>query len=395
MPALTLETAVGDVVTKRFFVVDTEDTLSFCQGIFREHHPRALVVMDKRKKYAGMLSERNIVRSALDPSKTKVKSVYWKAPHVSPAQTIGEAARLMVENDLEYLPAFEGGKVVGLVTADVILKVLSGAPYGATKVEEVMTKEPVTVEADDSIGKAVSRMRDQGISRLPVLDDGRVVGLVTLHDVIEEVYEPRARMSGKMEGGGEMVKPMKDPVSSIMSGPAVVARPEDTTSAAVDTMLDRDISCLVVTTPEGRLLGIVTKTDMLRPLAQVAAQRPFMKLEISVKDRDGLDELDRVRLASMLEAFARKHEKALKDSVLSLYVKSHGGRKGGSKLVHCRIMASGPAGHFSGVGEGWGTSRAIREALDNLERRVIRTKETAISGKYSERVLYETLALLG
>lgn len=60
-----LETAVGDAVTKRFFVADTEDAVSFCQGILREHHPRALVVMDKRKKYVGMHSERNMVRGSL------------------------------------------------------------------------------------------------------------------------------------------------------------------------------------------------------------------------------------------------------------------------------------------------------------------------------------------
>ncbi len=392
---MMLETAVGDVVTKRFFVVDTEDTISFCQGIFREHHPRALVVMDKRKKYVGMLSERNIVRGSLDPSKTKVKSVYWKAPHVSPAQTVGEAARLLVENDLEYLPAFEGGKVVGLVTDDAILRMVSGTSYGATKVEEVMTREPVTVDEGDSIGKAVSRMRDQGISRLPVLGEGRVVGLVTLHDVLDEVYEPRARMSGKREGGGEMVKPMKDPVSSLMSTPVVLARPGDPIASAVDAMLSRGISCLVVADPENRLLGIVTKTDLLRPLARVAVERPFVKLEISVKDRDGLDELDRERLTSMLETFARKHEKVLRDSLVSLFVKSHGGQKKGSRLVHCRIMASGPSGQFSAVGEGWGTSSAIREALDNLERRIIRTKEMASSSRYSERLLDETLGLLG
>jgi CBS domain-containing protein len=395
---MMLESVVGDVTTKKFFVVDTEDTLSFCQGIFREHHPRALVVLDKRKKYVGMLSERNMVRGSLDPSKTKVKAVYWKAPHVSPMERLGEAARLMVENDLEYLPAFEGGKVLGLVTDDAILKVLSRTAYGTKKVEEVMTKEPVTVDESDSIGKAVSRMRDQGISRLPVVSDGRVVGLVTLHDVVDEVYEPRARMSGKMEGGGEMVKPMKDPVSSMMSRPVVAASPRDTVAAAIDTMLARGISCLVVTGPGNRLLGMVTKTDLLRPLARVAVERPFVKLEISVKDRDGLDELDRERLASMLEAFARKHGKTLKDSVVSLYVKSHGGGRGGrggAKLVHCRVMVSGPAGQFSAVGEGWGASRAIRESLDNLERRIIKTKEIAGTGRYSERTLDEALGLLG
>jgi hypothetical protein len=58
-------------------------------------------------------------------------------------------------------------------------------------------------------------------------------------------------------------------------------------------------------------------------------------------------------------------------------------------------MASGSSGQFSAVGEGWGTSCAIRESLDNLEMRIIRTKEMASSGRYSERLLDETLGLLG
>jgi hypothetical protein len=97
----------------------------------------------------------------------------------------------------------------------------------------------------------------------------------------------------------------------------------------------------------------------------------------------------------VLEAFARRHQRELKDSVLSLYIKSQRGQKTGSKLVHRRIRASGPAGKFSAVGEGWGASRAIRESLDNLERRILRTKEMANPGRYSERLLYETSGLLG
>jgi hypothetical protein len=58
-------------------------------------------------------------------------------------------------------------------------------------------------------------------------------------------------------------------------------------------------------------------------------------------------------------------------------------------------MASGPSGQFSAVGEGWEASRAIRESLDNLERRIIKTKEIAGSGRYSERMLGEALGLLG
>jgi CBS domain-containing protein/ribosome-associated translation inhibitor RaiA len=387
--------SVGDLLTRSFCVVDTEDTLSYCQGILRERHLRALVVLDKRKKYSGMLSEKDFVRSLVDPSKTKVKSVFRKTPRLSPSQSLGEAARLMVENDLKYLPVFEREKVVGLVTDDSLLKTVAGTPYGSRKVEELMTREPVTVPAEDSIGRAVSMMREEGISRLPVIRDGKPVGIVTLHDILDEVYGPRDRMTGKVEGRGQMVKPLKDPVSSIMSSPLVTAFPGDPTRSAIGAMMGRDISSLVVVGENGRLVGLVTKTDLLRPLAEAAVVRPSVKLEISVKDPDGVEELDRERLASMLAAFARKHEKMLTDSIISLYIKSRRSQKKGPRLVHCRVMASGPSGQFSAVGEGWSASVAIREALDNLERRIIKAKEMSSSNAYSERLLSEALGLLG
>jgi CBS domain-containing protein len=393
--AMTLEVPLDEVVSRKFFVVSTEDPLSFCQGIFREHHPRALVVQDKNGKYVGMLSERSIVRGDLDPSKAKVKGVYRSAPHASPAQTISEAARLMVENDLRYLPVFDKGKLLGLVTAEGILLKVAESSLSSQLVGQLMTRQPVTVEEGDSIAKAVSTMRNEGIARLPVLKEGRVTGLVTLHDVLNLLYEPKGRMATvRGKGKGEMVKPLRDPVGSLMTSPVVTVSPDETVAAAIKEMLDRDISSLVVTGPRGELIGIVTKTDLLKPLAAAAIVRPSVKLQISIRDPEVLEELDRDRLSAMLGSFARKHEKLLKDSVISLFVKSHRAHKSGSRLVHCRMLVSGPSGQVSATGEGWGADASIRKALDNLERRVTRTKEMKDVDKFSERVLAEAFGLL-
>ncbi len=386
---------VGDVLSKRFFEVDVEDTLSYCQGIFKEHHPRALVVIDKREKFAGMLSERDLVRNLLDPSRAKVRGIYRKAPHVVPSSSLGEAARLMVESDISYLPAIEGGRIVGLITDDAVLKEAALTPYGGRKLDEVMTREPPTVSAEEPIGRAVSLMRDRGISKLPVMTGSRVAGIVTIYDILNEVYSPRTRMPGRLEGKGRMVRPLKDPVSSIMSSPVVSAAPVDTVASAIGVMLDRDISCLVVMGPGGGLLGLLTKKDLLKPIAETAVVRPSVRLEISVKDREGGTEADRERLASMVETFARKHEKMLNGSIVSLYVKTHRAHGSGSRLVHARVTASGPSGQFSSFGEGWESGTAVRQALDNLERRMIKAKEKAGSGAFSERILSEALELSG
>lgn len=396
MPAMMLGSKVDEILSKKFYVVDVEDTLSSCLGIFREKNARALVVMDgRRKKYVGMLSKRSIIRSLMDPAKTKVKSVYWKAPKLSLGQGINEVARLMVENDLRHLPVFEGENVVGLVSGDDILMRLAATPFGHTKVRNIMTKDPVTLRSDESIGRAISRMRDEGIARLPVVEDDRVVGIVTMHDVVHEIYEPRARMAAVQgKGAGQMVKPLRDPVKSIMVRPVVTIKADDTVATAVRIMVGRDISSLVVAGDGGELQGIITKTDILKQLAQSSQVKPHVRVQITVKDPEGTEQLDRKRLAEAIGSFARRHEKLLANSVISLYIKKHKEQRRGLRLVHCRILVSGPSGQFASVGEGWGPDQAIKTAMGNVERQIVKTKEILESNRYQDRLLSEALGLL-
>lgn len=388
------ELKVKDALSKKFYVVDVEDTLSYCLGIFRERHPQALVVQDGGKgKVVGMLSERSIVRSMLDPARTKVKGLYWRAPRLTLDQPISEVARLMVENDLRHLPVVEDGKVVGIVSSDDVLSKLANTSFGTTKVKELMTHELITLEGGDSIGKAIRMMREQGIARLPVLSGDKVAGIVTMHDIVHEVYEPRVRMS-RGEGAGRSVKPLRDPVTSVMARPVVTVRPEDTVATAVKTMAEHDISSLVVVDERGNLQGMITKTDLLRPIAGAAVLGPSVKVQIAIRDPQGMEDLDRQRLQATTAAFVRKHERSLRNSLISIYLKRHRERRRGMKLTHCRILMNGPSGQYSAVGEGWGVHQAISEAMDNLERKVLRAKETAGSGRRSSRLLQETLGLL-
>ncbi|MEM1981236.1 MAG: CBS domain-containing protein, partial [Candidatus Hadarchaeales archaeon] len=86
---------VRDLVSKEFQTIGEEDFLSKAVGMFREGKVRpggALLVVDGRGKCKGVLTERMIVRSRLDPSKTKVKAVYRPSPFLSPEERVEEAA---------------------------------------------------------------------------------------------------------------------------------------------------------------------------------------------------------------------------------------------------------------------------------------------------------------
>lgn len=125
----------------------------------------------------------------------KVKDIYTKgAITVSPKAPIAEARRLMEEHKIRRLPVVEGDRVVGIVTQ---LDLLRAAPSVATslsiweinylldkvRVEEIMTRDVVTVTPETDVAKVATVMKDRKIGGLPVVQDGRIVGVITESDI--------------------------------------------------------------------------------------------------------------------------------------------------------------------------------------------------------------------
>jgi len=93
-----------------------------------------------------------------------------------------KAARLMLENHISGLPVVKkDGKLVGIVTEADFLEFIvePGRLDQECKVEEIMTRNPYTIEAEDSLDHLVEVMERRRIKRLPVVRDGRMVGIVS------------------------------------------------------------------------------------------------------------------------------------------------------------------------------------------------------------------------
>lgn len=112
-----------------------------------------------------------------------------------------EAAKLMKEKKIERLPVVEGGKLVGIVTKD---RVLRSSPSMATSlglheihylfarltVKEIMQTEVVTVSPDSTVENAVSLAQEKRVGCLPVVEDGHLVGILTTNDFFYLVLNP-------------------------------------------------------------------------------------------------------------------------------------------------------------------------------------------------------------
>jgi CBS domain-containing protein len=149
------------------------------------------------------------------PEKTAREIMTPDPTTVGPDVSVTDAARIMVDARIGALPVVEDGKLIGLVTegdlimSDVRLQfptyihLLDGfimyppstarfehelKKAVAAKVRDVMTAEPVTIQASASLEDVATQLVERKVSRLPVLDGDELVGIITKSDVVRSMF---------------------------------------------------------------------------------------------------------------------------------------------------------------------------------------------------------------
>jgi len=108
---------------------------------------------------------------------------------IAPAETVRSAIRTLNEHNIGALPVCEAsGKLVGIITERDILRVCGGADFAAAldrKVAEVMSSNLIICVGGDSIENAMHVMTERRIRHLPILDGQRLVGILSIGDVVK------------------------------------------------------------------------------------------------------------------------------------------------------------------------------------------------------------------
>ena len=113
-----------------------------------------------------------------------VREVMTSNPRcVSPNDSIQVAARIMKEEDTGVVPIVDNGRAVGIVTdRDIVLRAVAEGGIDRP-VREIATKDVICVRPDDSTREATKIMSERQIRRLPVVDGDRLVGIVSIGDI--------------------------------------------------------------------------------------------------------------------------------------------------------------------------------------------------------------------
>lgn len=113
---------------------------------------------------------------------------------VRPGQPLTDAAKAMREHGIGAVLVVDGGQLKGLVTdRDIVVRaVADGRDPAATAVGEICSPDLVTAAPGDDADTAVQRMREHAVRRIPVVDNGRPVGVLSIGDMAIEREERSA-----------------------------------------------------------------------------------------------------------------------------------------------------------------------------------------------------------
>jgi acetoin utilization protein AcuB len=108
---------------------------------------------------------------------------------VTPQTEVREAIRLMRKHSIRHLPVVEGPEFVGLVTAGDLRELILPSMVDTIHLREVMITEPITVGPETHIDEAARTIYENKIGGLPVVEGGRLLGIITVSDILKAFIE--------------------------------------------------------------------------------------------------------------------------------------------------------------------------------------------------------------
>jgi CBS domain-containing protein len=258
--------AVKEIMDGKHPFIHKHELATKARAMIRDFGLRILPVTDENRKLLGKVSRRDVMAISSSVSPIRVEGIMTPAKHVAAIEDDAAlAVKEMLRVDAWYAPVVTSSQdrtyrgVLGL--ENFIEPMIKTNPEKLSKeVSEVMTKNVLACSPDDEVDNIWRLMREKRFAGLPIVKNGKLVGIITQKDLLEsgamlptfESAKGRYRASSK--------------ISSLMETEVMAAKPSTKMSEVARIIISKDIGRVPVKDDGGRLIGIVDREDVARLL---------------------------------------------------------------------------------------------------------------------------------
>ena len=257
---------VKNLMSEDLITVDKDQSLSDALKLLRKHNVSRLPVLNK-KELVGIVSERDIANKLgsskyeqMPASRLHVSSVMVKdVISVPETMQLADVAKLMLDEGIGSVPVMDDDKMVGIVSKADFVTLADGIAFDKITVKEIMCKDLTVVAPAERLVHARRLMLEAHVGRLPVIEDEKVIGMVTSKDLMRAFIDFRKNVPEKYQKA--QIKEVL--VEDIMSRNPVCVDKDMTISEVSEIIRKTGFNGLPVVEND-TAIGIITQTDILR-----------------------------------------------------------------------------------------------------------------------------------
>ncbi|MEM5815262.1 MAG: CBS domain-containing protein [Candidatus Aenigmatarchaeota archaeon] len=214
---------VEELMNKNVVYINENEPISRAVETMIKNRYHQLPVINK--KFEGMIFLKDILKVKSDMTKTSVKKIIKNTPLLEKDYDAEKGIKILLETGLRALPVIEKNKVVGILSeVDIITKYVKDEII-EEKVEKIMN-EPITINENDSLKKAISIMEKRNISSLPIVNwEEKLVGCINIFSFAELLIKEREKIES-LRSAKEKISFFKNPVKNFSFQPITCKKEE-------------------------------------------------------------------------------------------------------------------------------------------------------------------------
>lgn len=364
---------VRDVMSEAAVVAKKGETLSEVISKMKKNHLREVPVLDGDKP-VGLVSYSSFLMRRSVPLSAKVEQVMRPAPRLEEDMPVTHAVEELMSAGVRGAPVVRNSRMVGFVSRTDIIKVLPKIDeLRGKKVSDFMSSNPQSVTEKEGVRKAQMLMKGLMEKSLPVVDEtGRLVGAVTMSDVVDVLWSPKATARPSNEIRGKKEAP-DIAVGSIMSRPPVAASIDDNLEKVANLMLSKGVATVFIE-DGGNLVGVVSQADLMEQVISLK-QKEGVYVQITGLAEDDPDVYD--VMYELIGKSMKRIDKIQFPRVFTVHVQTYHSEGLRSKFsLHARLTTDRKM-YFASATD-WDLFKTLDSLLDQLEKTVKREHERTL-----------------